>query len=100
MDKMAALHHEFTQMGMLAGTTSSYMEQMKAKDKDAAAELPVDHNNGNDDDDDGGPSSGTPSGALSEVKLAAKPGVFKFIHILTAVHSIIFSRTSLSSESP
>ena len=41
MDKMAAPHHKFTQMGILAGMTSSYMEQMKAKDEDTAAELPV-----------------------------------------------------------
>jgi hypothetical protein len=77
MDKMATLRRTFAKMGMLAGTTSSYMAQMKAKDSESSpdsdeAELHDEEN----DDDDGGPASGNPSGAMSDVKLASKCGMY------------------------
>lgn len=55
MDKMATLRRTFAKMGMLAGTTSSYMAQMKAKDNESSldeAELRDVEN----EDDDGGPA--------------------------------------------
>lgn len=81
LEKMAALHQIFSDRGMLAGTTSSYMAGIKA-DKE---EL---HTSGNTDEEDeedydGGPISGDRTSALSVVKLASKFGMFNFAVILT-----------------
>ena len=64
MDKMATLQRAFTKMGMLAGTTSSYVAQSKAKDNGGNSEsdeagLHPDDDEENEDDD-GGPASGSP----------------------------------------
>lgn len=80
MDKMATLQRAFTKMGMLAGTTSSYVAQSKAKDDGGNSEsdeagLHPDDDEENEDDD-GGPASGSPSGAMSQVKLASKCGMY------------------------
>ncbi|KAF8799559.1 hypothetical protein BYT27DRAFT_7217678 [Phlegmacium glaucopus] len=88
------------------------MEQMKAEDKDGAAEMPADYNNGNEDDDDGGPSSGTLSGTLSEVKLAAKSesryprklhNLAEFIHqpkFPLALHQFLFILNHRDQQPP
>ena len=77
MDKMAALRRKFAKMGMLAGTTASYMAQMKAEDdKDSIDEdeLNVDHDFEADDNDDEEPMSGNPLDTMSDVKLASRCG--------------------------
>ena len=48
MDKMAALRSKFAKMGMLVGTTASYMVQMKAEDENVIAEEDEFHDNGNE----------------------------------------------------
>jgi hypothetical protein len=61
MDKMEALKRKLTKLGMLAGTTSSYLSRIKTKDSkidytsdtEAIFESHVDAVD--DDDDDGGP---------------------------------------------
>ena len=70
MDKMHALHHRFSEMGMLSGTTSSFMAKVGADDEeqsssDSEAECPL--GSENDEDDDGGSVSGNPSGVLFDV---------------------------------
>jgi len=75
MDKMATLRRTFAKMGMLAGTTSSYMAQMKAKDNESRPDEAELHDEENEDDD-GGPASGNSSGAMSDVKLASKCGMY------------------------
>ena len=66
---------------MLARTTSSYVAQSKAKDDRGNSEsdeagLHPDDDEENEDGDDGGPASGSPSGAMSQVKLASKCGMY------------------------
>lgn len=74
MDKMEALRRKLTKMGMLVGTTSSYMAQIKTEENnidnasDAEITSPVD-----DEDDDGGPIPGGAMDAMSDIKLAARP---------------------------
>jgi hypothetical protein len=76
MDKMAALQRKFIKMGLLAGTTSSFIARIEAKEdqdelhkhRDDSIHI-VDEN-----EDDEGPVMGEPSGALSDVKLATKCG--------------------------
>jgi hypothetical protein len=74
MDKMEALRRKLTKMGMLVGTTSSYMmSQMKTEENDdhtSDTEImsPVD-----DEDDDGGPVPGCATDTMSDIKLAARP---------------------------
>ena len=79
MDKMATLQRAFTKMGMLARTTSSYVAQSKAKDNGGNSESDETGLHPDDDeeneDDNGGPVSGSPSGAMSQVKLASKCGI-------------------------
>lgn len=82
MDKMAALRRKLFKMGMLAGTTTSYMAQMKAepedsddsKDNSSEDELLTDHEENEDDLDDERPISGNPSSVMSDVKLGSKCG--------------------------
>jgi hypothetical protein len=83
MDKMAALRHIFSEMGMLAGTTSSYMAKMKSEDEreedcSDTAEL---RDNEGDEDDDGGPTSGNASDAMFNVKLAVRCGTFNILFV-------------------
>src|ERR1700678_582553 len=63
MDKMAALQHKFAKMGMLVGTTASYMAQMKAEDEDVIAEEDEFRDSGDDDEE---PMAGNPSDAMSD----------------------------------
>ena len=91
MDKMHALHHRFSEMGMLSGTTSSYMAKVGADDEeqsssDSEAESPL--GSENDEDDDGGSVSGNPSGAMSDTKLAAKSGMFISLHLTLSPYPI------------
>ncbi|KIM36125.1 hypothetical protein M413DRAFT_31879 [Hebeloma cylindrosporum] len=91
MDKMEALRRKLTKLGMLAGTTSSYMAQTKTEQSDidisdTDGELmpvmpPVD-----DEDDDGGPVSGIATDAMSDIKLAARsqPRYPRNLHQLAA----------------
>lgn len=76
MDKMAALRRKFAKMGMLVGTTASYMARMKAEDKDGdvIAEGDEFHDNGDDDEE---PMVGNPSesDAMFDVKLAPRCGM-------------------------
>ena len=77
MDKMENLQHAFAKMGMLAGTTSSYITQMKAEDNKSSSGLEEDVDYDKESEyDEGGPASGTPSGAMSNVKLATKCGMY------------------------
>lgn len=71
LDKMTALWQIFGGQGMLVGTTSSYMAGMVQKGEGHLSEsdsIPMDE----DDEDDGGPVDGSPSNALSDVKLASR----------------------------
>lgn len=75
MDKMEALRRKLTKMGMLAGTASSNMAQIKTggennidNTSDTEITSPVD-----DDDDDGGPVPGGAMDTMSDIKLAARP---------------------------
>ena len=49
-NKMAAFQHKFAKMGMLVGTTASYMAQMKAEDEDVIAEEDEFYDNEDDDE--------------------------------------------------
>ncbi|KAF8903656.1 hypothetical protein CPB84DRAFT_1845636 [Gymnopilus junonius] len=88
MDKMAALRQELAKRGLLAGTTSSFIERMKVNegqgegDKDELCKPR--ENDADDDDDDIGPAEGNPLGTLSDVKLASKcePGYPHNLHQL------------------
>lgn len=70
MEKMAALHQIFSDRGMMAGTTSSYMAGMETEKELRRS------TSDEDDDDDGGPISGDRTSALSVVNLANKFGMF------------------------
>jgi hypothetical protein len=72
MDKMAALQHKFAKMGMLVGTTASYMVQMKAEDEDVIAKEDEFCDSGDDDEE---PMAGNPSDAMSDVKLTSRYGM-------------------------
>ena len=77
LDKMETLQHAFSKMGMLAGTASSYIMQMKAEENESSLgfDKHVDYDE-ESEDDEGGPASGTLSGAMSDVKLATKCGMY------------------------
>ena len=78
MDKMEALRRKLTKMGMLAGTTSSYLAQIKTKESEidntsdmvTMSEPCVDAVD--DEDDDGGPIPGSMMDTMSDIKLAAR----------------------------
>lgn len=76
MDKMAALHRIFSRLGMLTGSTSSYMVGLKPKGEGgfhSTEEMPVEIETEEDDEkDESGATPGSPSGALSDVKLAVR----------------------------
>jgi len=72
MDKMAVLQRKFTKMGMLVGTTASYMTRMNAKDEDIIPEEDEFCDNGDDDKE---PMAGNPSDAMSDVKLTLRCGM-------------------------
>lgn len=76
---MAALRHKFAKMGMLVGTTASYMARMKAEDEDIIPEDDEFHDNGDDDEK---PMAGIPSDAMSDVKLASRCGMLYTRHYL------------------
>src|SRR6266511_5538656 len=77
MDKMEKLQRAFAKLSMLAGTTSSYITQMKAEDNESSSGLEEDVDYDKESEyDEGGPVSGTPSGAISDVKLATKCGMY------------------------
>lgn len=98
MDKMATLRRTFAKMGMLAGTTSSYMAQMKAKDNESSPDEAELHDEENEDDD-GGPASGNPSGAMSDVKLASKCGIYNEFSSGCLSPTDLFYRISLPPQS-
>jgi hypothetical protein len=75
MDKMAALRRTFSDRGMLAGTTSSYMASIKVQvdqPGNKSSLPPRVSDQGDDEDDDEGPAAGDPTSALSVVNLATK----------------------------
>ena len=78
MDKMAAIHRKFTKLGMLAGSTSSFMARAKATET-CSADVKVedeccdDGDDDDDDDDEEEPVSGSADNSLSDVALAARP---------------------------
>ncbi|PPQ88480.1 hypothetical protein CVT25_012030, partial [Psilocybe cyanescens] len=84
MDKMDVLQQHFTASGMMVGSTSSYMAQMKTGGSDNSLD---DNDNGlqvhvdnrlqvdDDDDDDEGPVAGDLTGALSDVILVSRPRI-------------------------
>jgi hypothetical protein len=104
MDKMAAIRRTFSKMGMLAGTTASYMARHKTEDgkiedlDDDETQSCLDEDNEDNEDNDGGPTAGSPSGAMSEVKLAAKSGMFHFLPVHPSVIKN-FCRTSIPPKS-
>ena len=83
MDKMAALRHIFSEMGMLAGTTSSYMAKMKSEDEreEDCSDMAELRDNKRDEDNDGGPTSGNASDAMFNVKLAVRCGTFNILFV-------------------
>jgi hypothetical protein len=81
MDKMAALRRKFTKMGLLVGTTSSFIARIETTEKQDEFNNESRQHLGDDsiqvddeNEDDGGPILGEPSGAMSDVKLAARYG--------------------------
>ena len=72
---MAALRQIFSERGMMAGTTSSYMATIVIKDEGDNSDVSEDEDD-DEDEDDSGPVPGLPpsNGALSDVKLAANIG--------------------------
>jgi hypothetical protein len=96
MDKMAALQHKFAKMGMLVGTTASYMAQMKAEDEDVIAEEDEFRDSGDDDE----PMAGNPSDdAMSDVKLTSRYGMSYTSFLSTLELMYLYDRTSLSLQS-
>lgn len=73
MEKMAALHQIFSDRGMLAGTTLSYMAGVKADEEESCTSGNTEKED--EDDSDGSPISGDQISALSVVKLASKFGM-------------------------
>ena len=79
MDKMEALRRKLTKMGMLAGTISSYLAQIKTKeseidntsDMETMSESHVDAVTVDDKDDDGGPIPGSVTDVMSDIKIVA-----------------------------
>lgn len=78
MEKMETIRRKFNKMGMLAGTTSSYMARMKTEDdKEDIADVEAEsYNAEEDEDDDGGPVNGSSMDAMSDIKLAVRPRTF------------------------
>ena len=75
LDKMAALHRTFSRLGMLAGSTSSYMAGLQTETEGVDADT-GEMEGETEEEDEGGPTPGNPSGALSDVKLAARYRMF------------------------
>ena len=106
IDKMEALWRKFIKMRMLAGTTSSYMTQIKTKDEDSegsfddysdaetASESRAD---ADDENDDGGPVPGGPTGSMSDIKLAAKAHKFNIL-LAQPLPIFYFHRAMLSPK--
>ena len=74
MDKLAALHCIFSHLGMLAGSTLSHVASLKAENEGGfPGAKDMDDETGDDEEkDEDGPTAGSPSGALSDVKFAAR----------------------------
>jgi len=88
---MYALHCRFSEMGMLSGTTSSYMAKVRADDEEQSSsdsEAESFLGGKNDEDNDGGPVSGNPSGAMSDIKLTAKSGTFFPLYLILSQYLI------------
>ena len=98
MDKMAALRCKFAEMGMLVGTTASYMARMKAEDsdEDVIAEEDEFRDNGDDNEE---PMAGNPSDAMSDVKLTSRYGMLYTSSLFTFELMYLYDRTSLSLQS-
>jgi len=93
MDKMAALHRIFSCLGMLARSTSLYMAGLKTEDEggfrsaeEVNAEIEEDEKK-----DESGATPGSPSGALSDVKLAVR-------HRMLYDYSLMLIRLTLFSH--
>ena len=101
IDKMAVLQCKFAEMGMLVGTTASYMVRMKAKDsdEDIIAEEDEFRDNGDDNEE---PMAGNPSDAMSDVKLTSRYGMLYTSSLFTFELMYLYDRTllSLQSQSP
>ena len=69
LDKLAAVHGVFTQLGMMDGTTASYTAMILAGGKPQPRAILV---VGTDDVDENGPAAGPK--VLSSVKLCQRPG--------------------------
>ena len=98
MDKMAALRHKFAEMGMLVGTTTSYMAQMKAEDLDEDVIAEEDEFCDNRDDNEE-PMAGNPSGAMSDVKLTSRYGMSYTSSLFIFELMYLYNRTLLSPQS-
>ena len=98
MNKMAVLRSKFAKMGMLVGTTASYMVQMKAEDENAIAEEDEFHDNG-DDNKEPIAASGNPPNAMSDVKLTLRCSMLYTSLLSTFELMYLYDRTSLSSQS-
>jgi hypothetical protein len=99
MDKMAALRHKFAKMGMLVGTTASYMARIKAEDEDVIAEEDELEFRDNGDDDEE-PMAGNPSNVMSDVKLASRYGMsYTSLLFIFELMYLLYDRTSLSPQS-
>ena len=85
-------------MGMLVGTTASYMVQMKAEDENAIAEEDEFHDNG-DDNKELIAASGNPPDAMSDVKLTLRCSMLYTSLLSTFELMYLYDRTSLSSQS-
>ena len=78
LEKLAFLHRKLTAQGLLTGTTSSFFESLKASEEQGASDDDEwQCNEGIDDEnEDMGPAEGSPSGSLSDIKLASKCGKY------------------------
>ena len=78
LSKMAALGQIFSAQGMMAGTTSSYTANIVHEDEEVLSDEDNENFDQQEENDDGGPVEGVPSsdGSLSDVKLAARIGVW------------------------
>ena len=93
------LQHKFAKMGMLVGTTASYMVRMKAEDEDVIAKEDEFHDSGDDDEE---PMASKPSDAMSDVKLTLRYGMSYTSFLSTFELMYLYDRTllSLQSQSP
>lgn len=84
LEKMATLRRMLNGLGLLKGTTSSYMASTVCEDLEEVLSELSDADNTlvddeDSDDEDGGPVDGTPSNAQSDVKLASRIRMYMVI---------------------